>query len=282
APGYGDRKKEMLQDIAILTGGKVVSEEVGLKLATVEVDVLGKARKIIATKDNTTIVGGKGKKKEIDERIGLIRKEISASDSNFDKEKLQERLAKLVGGVAVIKVGAATETEMKYVKMKIEDAVEATKAAVEEGVVAGGGTALLKANAIVAKDLADGKIKMPKELTREYEVGFDILLRAIEEPLRQIVTNAGKHEGAVIANDIKKEIAKNSSSNIGYDANADVIIPDMLKAGIIDPVKVTRTALQNAASAAAVLLTTEVAISEIPKEKPAMPAMQGGMGGMDY
>ncbi|MEK7130846.1 MAG: chaperonin GroEL [Patescibacteria group bacterium] len=277
APGYGDRKKEMLQDIAILTGGKVVSEEVGLKLATVEVDVLGKARKIIATKDNTTIVGGKGKKKEIDERIGLIRKEISASDSNFDKEKLQERLAKLVGGVAVIKVGAATETEMKYVKMKIEDAVEATKAAVEEGIVAGGGTALLKANAIVAKDLADGKIKMPKELTREYEVGFDILLRAIEEPLRQIVTNAGKHEGAVIANDIKKEIAKNSSSNIGYDANADVIIPDMLKAGIIDPVKVTRTALQNAASAAAVLLTTEVAISEIPKEKPAMPAMPGGM-----
>ena len=277
APGYGDRKKEMLQDIAILTGGKVVSEEVGLKLATVEVDVLGKARKIIATKDNTTIVGGKGKKKEIDERIGLIRKEISASDSSFDKEKLQERLAKLVGGVAVIKVGAATETEMKYVKMKIEDAVEATKAAVEEGIVAGGGTALLKANAIVAKDLADGKIKMPKELTREYEVGFDILLRAIEEPLRQIVTNAGKHEGAVIANDIKKEIAKNSSSNIGYDANADVIIPDMLKAGIIDPVKVTRTALQNAASAAAVLLTTEVAISEIPKEKPAMPAMPGGM-----
>ena len=187
-------------------------------------------------------------------------------------------MAKLVGGVAVIKVGAATETEMKYVKMKIEDAVEATKAAVEEGIVAGGGTALLKANAIVAKDLADGKIKMPKELTREYEVGFDILLRAIEEPLRQIVTNAGKHEGAVIANDIKKEIAKNSSSNIGYDANADVIIPDMLKAGIIDPVKVTRTALQNAASAAAVLLTTEVAISEIPKEKPAMPAMPGVWG----
>jgi len=282
APGYGDRKKEMLQDIAILTGGKVVSEEVGLKLATADVDVLGKARKIIATKDNTTIVGGKGKKKEIDERINLIRKEISASDSNFDKEKLQERLAKLVGGVAVIKVGAATETEMKYVKMKIEDAVEATKAAVEEGIVAGGGTALLKANAIVAKDLADGKIKMPKDLTKEYEVGFEILLRAIEEPLRQIVTNAGKHEGAVIANDIKKEIAKNSASNIGYDANADVIIPDMLKAGIIDPVKVTRTALQNAASAAAVLLTTEVAISEIPKEKSAMPPMQGGMGGMDY
>lgn len=282
APGYGDRKKEMLQDIAVLTGGKVVSEEVGLKLATVEMDVLGKARKVIATKDNTTIVGGKGKKKDIDERIGLIRKEITASDSSFDKEKLQERLAKLVGGVAVIKVGAATETEMKYVKMKIEDAVEATKAAVEEGIVAGGGTALLKANAIVAKDLADGKIKMPKELTKEYEVGFEILLRAIEEPLRQIVTNAGKHEGAVVANDIKKEIAKNSASNVGYDANADVIISDMLKAGIIDPVKVTRTALQNAASAAAVLLTTEVAISEIPKEKPAMPSMPGGMGGMDY
>lgn len=282
APGYGDRKKEMLQDIAVLTGGKVVSEEVGLKLATADIGVLGKARKIIATKDNTTIVGGKGKKKDIDERIALIRKEISASDSNFDKEKLQERLAKLVGGVAVIKVGAATETEMKYVKMKIEDAVEATKAAVEEGIVAGGGTALLKANAIVAKDFADGKIKMPKDLIKEYEVGFEILLRAIEEPLRQIVTNAGKHEGAVIANDIKKEISKNSASNAGYDANADVIISDMLKAGIIDPVKVTRTALQNAASAAAVLLTTEVAISEIPKEKPAMPPMPGGMGGMDY
>lgn len=282
APGYGDRKKEMLNDIAVLTGGKVVSEEVGLKLSTVEIDVLGKARKVISIKDNTTIVGGKGKKKDIDERISLIRKEMSASDSNFDKEKFQERLAKMVGGVAVIKVGAATETEMKYVKMKIEDAVEATKAAIEEGLVAGGGTALLKANAIVAKDLADGKIKMPKEFSKEYEVGFEILLRAIEEPLRQIVANAGKHEGAVIANDIKKEISKNSASNVGYDANTDTIIPDMLKAGIIDPVKVTRTALQNAASAAAVLLTTEVAITEIPKEKSAMPPMPGGMGGMDY
>ena len=181
--------------------------------------MLGKARKVIATKDNTTIVGGKGKKQDIDARIaGMIRKEIAKSDSNFDKEKLQERLAKLVGGVAVIKVGAATETEMKYVKMKIEDAVEATKAAVEEGIVAGGGTALLKANAIVAKEFADGKIKAPGEFTKEYEVGFEILLRAIEEPLRQIVANAGKHEGAVIANDIKKEIAKNGASNIGYDA----------------------------------------------------------------
>lgn len=281
APGYGDRKKEMLQDIAILTGGKVISEEVGLKLASADIDSLGKARKFIATKDNTTIVGGKGKKKDIDERISQIKKEIAASDSDFDKEKLQERLAKLVGGVAVIKVGAATETEMKYVKMKIEDAVEATKAAVEEGIVAGGGTALIKANAVVAKDLADGKIKIPKEFSKEYEVGFEILLRAIEEPLRQIVTNAGKHEGAVIANDIKKEITKNGSSNVGYDANADVIIPDMLKAGIIDPVKVTRTALQNAASAAAVLLTTEAAVAELPKEKPAAPQMPGGMG-MDY
>src|SRR3989338_8054890 len=234
----------MLQDIATVTGAKVISEEVGLKLDKAEINMLGKARKVIATKDNTTIVGGKGKKQDIDARIAAIRKEIAKSDSNFDKEKLQERLAKLVGGVAVIKVGAATETEMKYVKMKIEDAVEATKAAVEEGIVAGGGTALLKANAIVA--------------------------------------NAGKHEGAVIANDIKKEIAKNSASNIGYDAGSDAIVPDMLKAGIIDPVKVTRTALQNAASAAAVLLTTEAAVSEIPKEKPAMPPMPGGMGGMDY
>ena len=282
APGYGDRKKEMLQDIATITGAKVISEEVGLKLDKAEINMLGKARKVIATKDNTTIVGGKGKKQDIDARILAIRKEIAKSDSNFDKEKLQERLAKLVGGVAVIKVGAATETEMKYVKMKIEDAVEATKAAVEEGIVAGGGTALLKANAIVAKEFAEGKIKAPKEFTKEYEVGFEILLRAIEEPLRQIVANAGKHEGAVIANDIKKEIAKNSASNIGYDAGSDSIVPDMLKAGIIDPVKVTRTALQNAASAAAVLLTTEAAVSEIPKEKPAIPPMPGGMGGMDY
>lgn len=283
APGFGDKRKEMLQDVAIVAGGKVVSEEIGIKLANVELNMLGKARKVIASKDNTTIVGGKGKKADIDARVEAIRKEIANSDSDYDKEKLQERLAKLAGGVAVIKVGAATETEMKYKKMKIEDAVEATKAAVEEGIVAGGGVALLKANAIVSKDFASGKLKSPsKEWTKEFEVGVEILLRAIEEPLRQIVNNGGRHEGAVIASDLKKEIIKDNASNVGYDAAASVIVPDMIKAGIIDPVKVTRTALQNAASASAILLTTEAAVSEIPKEKPAMPPMPGGMGGMDY
>lgn len=284
APGYGDRKKEILQDVATVTGGKIISEEVGVKLEKTEINMLGGARKVIATKDNTTIVGGKGKKRDIEERVARVKKEISATDSEFDREKLQERLAKLAGGVAIIKVGAATETEMKYRKMKIEDAVEATKAAIDEGIVAGGGVALIKAGAVVAKDFAAGKLSPPsKELAREFEVGVEILLRAIEEPLRQIVANAGKHEGAVIASEIKKEIAKNSASNIGYDANADKVALDMLKAGIIDPVKVTRFALQNAASAAAMLLTTEVAVAEIPKEKSATASQpQGGMGGMDY
>ncbi|MCK6462552.1 MAG: chaperonin GroEL [Candidatus Pacebacteria bacterium] len=285
APGFGDRRKEMLQDIAVVTGGKVVSEEVGIKLANVELNMLGRARKVIATKDNTTVVGGKGKKNDIDARVEGIRKEIAKSDSDYDKEKLRERLAKLAGGVAIIKVGAATETEMKYKKMKIEDAVEATKAAVAEGIVPGGGVALLKANALVSKDFSAGKLKAPsKEWEKEFNVGVEILLRAVEEPLRQIVNNGGRHEGAVIASDLKKEIAKEPSSNIGYNAAASLIIPDMLKAGIIDPVKVTRTALQNAASAAAILLTTEAAVAEIPKEKPAGGgAGMGGMGGgMEY
>ncbi|NUQ56939.1 MAG: chaperonin GroEL [Candidatus Paceibacter sp.] len=285
APGFGDRRKEMLQDIAVVTGGKVVSEEVGIKLANVELNMLGRARKVIATKDNTTVVGGKGKKNDIDARVEGIRKEIAKSDSDYDKEKLRERLAKLAGGVAIIKVGAATETEMKYKKMKIEDAVEATKAAVAEGIVPGGGVALLKANALVSKDFSAGKLRAPsKEWEKEFNVGVEILLRAVEEPLRQIVNNGGRHEGAVIASDLKKEIAKEPSSNIGYNAAASLIIPDMLKAGIIDPVKVTRTALQNAASAAAILLTTEAAVAEIPKEKPAGGgAGMGGMGGgMEY
>lgn len=275
----------MLQDIAVVTGGKVVSEEVGIKLANVELNMLGRARKVIATKDNTTVVGGKGKKNDIDARVEGIRKEIAKSDSDYDKEKLRERLAKLAGGVAIIKVGAATETEMKYKKMKIEDAVEATKAAVAEGIVPGGGVALLKANALVSKDFSAGKLRAPsKEWEKEFNVGVEILLRAVEEPLRQIVNNGGRHEGAVIASDLKKEIAKEPSSNIGYNAAASLIIPDMLKAGIIDPVKVTRTALQNAASAAAILLTTEAAVAEIPKEKPAGGgAGMGGMGGgMEY
>lgn len=270
SPGYGDRKKEMLQDIAIVTGGKVVSEEIGMKLENADVDVLGRARKIISTKDNTTIVGGKGKKQDIEEREAQIRKQIQKSDSDFDKEKLQERLAKILGGVAVIKVGAATETEMKYKKMKIEDAVAATKAAIEEGIVAGGGTALLKAG-IEAKN----KKLQPqsKDMAHEFNLGYEILLRALEEPVRQIVFNAGKADAGVVVANIKS-----GGTNYGFNAAADKEVADMLKSGIIDPVKVTRTALQNAASAAGMLLTTEVAVAELPKQTPQMPGHEAGMG----
>ncbi|MDO8590501.1 MAG: chaperonin GroEL [bacterium] len=285
APGYGDRRKEMLEDIAIVTGGKVISEETGMKLEKAELDMLGSARKIIATKDNTTIIGGKGKKQEIDQRIQQIKTQISQTDSDFEKDKLSERLAKLSGGVAIIKVGAATETEMKYKKFKIEDAKEATKAAIEEGIVAGGGTALLKAGAIVSKNYSDGKIKSPsKDIAREFESGFNILLRAIEEPLRQIAENAGREDSMAIVKTVKEEIGKNLSSNAGYDARADKIVPDMIKAGIIDPLKVTRSALQNAASASSMLLTTEAVVADLPDKKENNPrggGMPGGMG-MDY
>jgi chaperonin GroEL len=270
APGYGDRRKEMLQDIAAVTGGKVISEEVGLKLENADLNVLGRARKIIATKDNTTIVGGKGKKQEIEDRIAQVRKQIQQSDSEFDKERLSERLAKLAGGVAVIKVGAATETEMKYKKMKIEDAVAATKAAIEEGIVAGGGTAFIKAGEVAKGKKADAP---SKDIAKEFNVGYEILLKSLDEPTRQIIINSGKDDPGVIIAHIK-----NSQTNYGYNAVADKEVNDMIKAGIIDPAKVTRTALQNAASAAAMLLTTEVAIAEIPKEKPATPPM----GGMEY
>jgi len=274
APGFGDRKKEMLADIAVVVGAKVVSEEVGMKLDTAEISVLGHAGKIIATKDNTTIVGGKGKKADIDSRIAQIRKQIETTDSKFDKEKLTERLAKLAGGVAVIKVGAATETEMKYLKLKIEDAVNATKAAIEEGVVPGGGVALVKA----AEKLKTKPVVAPlKNFEAEYKVGWDIVMKAIEAPLRQIAINAGK-DGSVIV-----EKVRTSKGNGGYDAKADEMVADMLAVCIIDPVKVTRSGLQNAASAAAILLTTEVAITEEPKEeKPMGGGMPGGMGGMDY
>jgi len=287
APEYGDRRKEMLQDIATLTGGKVISEEVGMKLDSVEVAMLGRARRVVSTKDDTIVIGGKGKKADIDARIEQIKIQITKSDSDFDKEKLRSRLAKLVGGVAVIKVGAATETEMKYKKMKLEDAVEATKAAIEEGIVPGGGTALVKAAAMVTRDFEEGKIVSPsKDMTKEFETGFEILLRAVEEPLRQIVQNAGKQEGAVVASEIKRAVMETPNSNAGYNANSDKIVADMIKVGIIDPVKVTRTALQNAASAAAMLLTTEVAIADMPKKEehgaPNMGGMGGGMPGMDY
>lgn len=266
APGFGDRRKEMLQDIAIVTGATVVSEEVGLKLDKVEIDVLGRAGKVRSTKDNTTIVDGKGDKKKIDERAAQIKRQIEQTDSDFDREKLQERLAKLQNGVAILKVGAATETELKEKKLRIEDAVNATRAAVEEGIVPGGGVALLRAIASL-----DG-IKV----TGDEKTGVDILRRALEEPMRIIAENAGK-EGSVIVEEVKKRKGAE-----GYNAGDDRY-EDLSKAGIIDPTKVTRSALENAASVAAMVLTTEAIVADKPEEKkPAGdPHGHGGMGGMD-
>ncbi|HLD60958.1 MAG TPA: chaperonin GroEL, partial [Patescibacteria group bacterium] len=262
APGFGDRRKEMLQDIAVLTGGKLITEEVGLKLETATLEDLGRAHKVIADKENTTIVEGKGDKPAVAERVAQIKKMIDQSDSDFDREKLQERLAKLAGGVAIIRVGAATETEMKEVKHRIEDAVGATKAAVEEGVVPGGGVALLRAV----------KVLDSLQLEREEAVAIPILRRALEEPLRQIAGNAGV-DGAVVVEEVKKQ-----SGAIGYNA-ATGVYEDMIKAGVIDPAKVTRSALQNAASIAGMFLTTEAIITDIPKKEEPMPPMGGGMGG---
>jgi len=276
APGYGDRKKEMLEDIAITCGAQVISEDVGIKLENAEIKMLGFARKVIATKDKTIIVDGKGVKKDIDTRIAQLRKQVADADSKFDKEKLEGRLAKLSGGIAVIKVGAATETEMKYLKLKIEDAVNATKAAIEEGIVPGGGTALVKvAQKVEEKFKASEKYKKAHESdnANEFAVGYAILIKALSAPLYQIAVNAGK-EGSVIVNEVK-----NSAGNKGYDASEDKIV-DMMEKGIIDPVKVTRSGVQNAVSAAAMLLTTEVAISEEPqKEEEGPSAGRGGMGG---
>lgn len=268
APGFGDRKKDILEDIAVTVGATVISESVGLSFEKVELDVLGRAGRIIATKDATTIVSGKGKKSDITARVAQLKKQKQNSDSKYDIEKIDERIAKLSGGVAVLRVGAATETEMKYLKLKIEDAVAATKAAIEEGIVAGGGSALIRAAHKASK------IKIP---AGEMQIGYDIVLKALEAPLRQIATNAGKDNGAVIVEKVKTA----SSENAGYNAITDTIIDDMLKAGIIDPVKVTRSAVQNAASAAAILLTTEVAITEEPKDdKTVNSGLQGGMDGM--
>ncbi len=273
APGYGDRKKEILADIAVVVGGKVISEETGMKLDTAELAMLGRANKVIATKDSTTIVGGKGKKADIDARVASLKKQVQMTESKFDKEKIEERLAKLSGGVAVINVGAATETEMKYLKLKIEDAVNATKAAIEEGIVPGGGVALINAVEKVAAKKAAAPIKSFEE---EYKVGWNIVMKAAEAPLRQIAANAGK-DGSVIVEKVR--VAK---GNGGYDAKRDEMIPDMLAAGIIDPVKVTRSGLQNAASVVAILLTTEAAIAEEPKEEKPMQGGGGMPGGMDY
>lgn len=264
APGFGDRRKDMLQDIAILTGATVVSEEVGLKLESCDVDVLGKARSIKIDKDNTTIVGGAGSQKAIKERVEEIKNAIEKSTSSYDKEQLQKRLAKLSGGVAVINVGANTETEMKEMKFRVEDTIAATRAALEEGVVSGGGIALIEAT----KALED----IPSDLSEDEKVGFKIVRRALEEPIRQIAENAGL-DGSVIA-----ERAKNEKKGIGFNARTNEWV-NMLEAGIIDPAKVTCSALKNAASVAGTLLTTECAITDIPEPKaPAAPAQD--MGGM--
>ena len=265
APGFGDRRKEMLQDIAILTGGTVISEELGRELKDVTVDMLGTADSVKVTKENTVIVNGKGDSNAIKERVHQIRAQIEETTSEFDKEKLQERLAKLAGGVAVIKVGAATETELKEKKLRIEDALNATKAAVEEGIVAGGGTAYVNVINEVAKLTSD---------VQDSQVGINIIVKALEEPVRQIAINAGV-EGSVII-----EKVRNSEPGIGYDALHDEY-KNMIKAGIVDPTKVTRSALQNAASVASTFLTTEAAVADIPAKEPAAPGAPGmGMDGM--
>ena len=264
APGFGDRRKEMLQDIAILTGGTVISEETGLKLDAATIDMLGQAKRVVVDKENTTIVSGCGKKEEIDSRIAQIRKQIEETKSDYDKEKLQERLAKLVGGVAVINVGAATESEMKAKKFKVEDAMNATRAGVEEGIVAGGGVALLKAQSVL-----DGL----KGADSDEQTGINIVKKSLEGPIRQIIENAGI-EASVIVDKIKNK----KDASYGYNADNDEFV-DMIKAGIVDPAKVTRTALQNAASIAGLVLTTEALVTDIPEKKdaPAMPPMGGGM-----
>jgi chaperonin GroEL len=271
APGFGDRRKAMLEDIAILTGGKLISEDLGIKLENVKWEDLGEAKKVTVDKDNTTVVvddRSKKKQEAIAGRIKQIRAQIEETTSDYDREKLQERLAKLVGGVAVIKVGASTETEMKEKKARVEDAMHATKAAVEEGIVPGGGVALLRAIDAVQKALGS--------LSGDEKIGARIVVRALEEPTRQIVANAGA-EGSVVINELKSR-----GGNFGFNANTEKV-EDMLKSGIIDPTKVTKNALQNAASIAGLMLTTEAMVSEIKeKEKPQGGGMPGGggMGGM--
>jgi chaperonin GroEL len=263
APGYGDRRKEMLQDIAILTGGQVISEELGMDLKDVALPQLGRAKSVKIQKENTVIVDGCGEKKAIEDRVAQIKKGIEETTSDFDKEKLQERLAKLAGGVAVIRVGAATETEMKEAKLRMEDALNATRAAVEEGIIAGGGSAYIHASKEVAK--------LAEELEGDEKTGAKVVLKALEAPLYHIASNAGL-EGAVIINKVKE-----SNPGVGFDAYKEKYV-DMVEEGILDPAKVTRSALQNATSVASTLLTTESVVSTIKEDVPAMPA--GGAGGM--
>jgi chaperonin GroEL len=267
APGFGDRRKAMLEDIAILTGGKSIMEETGIKLEGVRLDDLGRAKRVTVDKDNTTLVDGAGAQKAIEGRIKQLRSQIEETTSDYDREKLQERLAKLAGGVAVIKVGAATETEMKEKKARVEDALHATRAAVEEGIVPGGGVALLRASKALATYKLEG----------DEQIGVNIVKRACEEPLRQIVSNSGT-EGAIVVDKVRE----NSNPNYGYNAATDTY-EDLVTAGVIDPTKVTRTALQNASSIASLMLTTEAMVAEIPEKKPAAPAGPGGHGPeMDY
>jgi chaperonin GroEL len=266
APGFGDRRKAMLEDIAVLTGGRLISEDLGIKLENIKLEDLGRAKRITIDKENTTIVEGEGKKADIQGRVAQIRRQIEETTSDYDREKLQERLAKLAGGVAVINVGAATETEMKEKKARVEDALHATRAAVEEGIVAGGGVALLR---------AQKALDSVKDLEGDEKVGVAIVRRAVEEPTRQLADNAGR-EGALVVEEVKKR-----KGNEGYDVSADEYT-DLVKAGIVDPTKVTRTALQNAASIAGLLLTTEALVTEIPEKEKTPPMPPGGMGGMDY
>jgi chaperonin GroEL len=274
APGFGDRRKAMLQDIAVLTGGTVISEELGRKLETATIEDLGRADKVSADKENTTIIGGKGKKGAIEGRIKEIRAEIDKSTSDYDKEKLQERLAKLSGGVAIIKVGAATETEMKEKKHRVEDALSAARAAVEEGIVPGGEISLINAS-----NKLDKLAKATED--EEIRVGINIVKKALEAPIRKLASNAGQ-DGSVIIDTVRRKAAEEKNKNIGFNVLTNEYV-DMIKAGIIDPVKVVRGALENAASIAAMILTTDVLITDLPeKDKPAAMPPDGGMGGMDY
>jgi chaperonin GroEL len=268
APGFGDRRKAMLEDIAILTGGQLIAEDLGIKLETVTPAMLGRAKKVVIEKEKTTIVDGAGKKKDIEARVNQIKAQIEETTSDYDREKLQERLAKLAGGVAVIRVGGATEVEVKEKKDRVEDALNATRAAVEEGIVAGGGVALLRAKKAI------GKLR---SANADVQAGINIVLKAVEAPVRQIAENSG-YEGSIVVN----KILESKSETFGFDAQGEDYV-DMFEKGIVDPAKVVRAALQDAASVAGLLVTTEAMVAELPKEKPAMPAMPGGgMGGMDY
>ena len=269
APGFGDRRKAMLEDLAILTSGQMIAEDLGIKLENVTLQMLGRAKRVRIDKENTTVIDGAGEKKQIEGRIGQIKAQIEETTSDYDKEKLQERLAKLAGGVAVIRVGGATEVEVKEKKDRVDDALNATRAAVEEGIVAGGGVALLRAKAAVAK---------LKNANPDVQAGINIVLKALEAPIRQIVENAGV-EGSIVVG----KITDNNKHNFGFNAQTEQYV-DMIEAGIVDPAKVVRTALQDAASVAGLLITTEAMVAEVQKDKPAMPmgGGGGGMGGMDF